>query len=350
MTPDRNAADADLDHAPVIEWGEALPDAQGTAARPLSYRAPRLAPRVFVLLSTYNGAAYLDAQLDSLLTQTHLNWTLFWRDDGSDDRTVAVLQQFAIKVGKDRCVRFAGEAGRLWPAASYMTLLRAVVPLLRQNDLIAFADQDDVWLPDKLARGVMALTTTDTSVGTLYCARLRVVDAELRQLRETNIHLDNYCFPASLTQNIATGCTVMLNRSAARLVAGSTFPSGTLHDWWCYLLITAAGGRVLADNEVVALYRQHDHNFVGMQATQARRAFAALRRGPAPFMATLRHHLAALVQNSSLLSVSARPVAVQLHSALQGGIRQRLRVLRLPALRRQGRLETLLFRLWFLIG
>ena len=76
-------------------------------------------------------------------------------------------------------------------------------------------------------------------------------------------------FPASLTQNVATGCTVMLNRAAARLVAASRPSTGTLHDWWAYLLVTAAGGRLIQDEEPVVLYRQHAQNLVGAPASMA---------------------------------------------------------------------------------
>ena len=86
-------------------------------------------------------------------------------------------------------------------------------------------------------------------------------------------------FPAALTQNVATGCTVMLNRPAARLVAASRPSTGTLHDWWAYLLVTAAGGRLVQDEEPVVLYRQHAQNLVGAPASMVSRAIAALRRG-----------------------------------------------------------------------
>lgn len=310
----------------------------------------RLASRVFILLATFNGARFLRAQLESLLTQTHQNWVLYWRDDGSDDDTVATLARFATMIGAGRCVRVLEPAGRIRPAASFMALLRAALPALGDADSVAFVDQDDVWLPDKLTRGFTALAEADADSPILYCARLLVVNARLGHLAETRISADRCGFPASLTQNVAAGCTIMLNRCGAALVAASTPPGASPHDWWCYLLITAAGGRILVDDAIVALYRQHGSNVIGAPPSQLRRAIAALRRGPGIFMNVLRQHVESLIAQPHLLSESSRSAVACLHRALGGGFRERLRALHLPGLRRQTRLETLLFRLWFLVG
>ena len=306
--------------------------------------------RVLILLSTYNGAAYLHQQLQSLSAQTHTDWIVYWRDDGSSDGTVGIMSEFAATVGDHRFVRVSEPTGRLWPTASFIALLQAALPAMGAADCVAFADQDDVWLPDKLARGVKALAGADVKAPTLYCARLAVVDANLRLSRATTITQRGAGFPAALTQNIATGCTVMLNGSAAKLIASSVLPCGTFHDWWSYLLVTAAGGRVLVDETVVALYRQHGSNFVGVPASQSRRAVAALERGPIAFMNLLRQHVQALVSRPDLVTEHNYRVLMRIHDALQANVLKKLAALCLPGLRRQGRLETLLFRIWFLIG
>ena len=306
--------------------------------------------RAFILLSTYNGAAYLREQLQSLVAQTHDSWILYWRDDGSSDATVSIMSEFAAAVGGDRCVRVTQPAGRVWPAASFMALLNAAVPSLGPRDSVAFADQDDVWRSDKLARGLAELAAADAVGPVLYCARLVVANADLVRLAVTNISQRECGFPASLTQNIAAGCTIMLNRHAAELVAGSVPPGSSSHDWWSYILVTAAGGRIVVDDTTVALYRQHRGNLIGIQPSQVRRAFAAMRRGRRMFMRALRQHVEALNAQSGLICETARPALLQIHAALHGSVRQRLSALRLPGLHRQTALETLVFRVWFLIG
>ena len=306
-------------------------------------------PRVAILLSTFNGEAFLREQLASLLSQTHENWVLYWRDDGSRDGTVAVMRDFSAAAGQGRCVQIVHPDSRQGVTASYMGLLAAVAPTLGDWDSVAFADQDDVWLPSKIERGLAALHREPMTRPALYSARQRLVDAALSPLG-TSRPTRAGGFPASLTQNIATGCTVMLNRAAARVVAASRPPPATLHDWWCYLVVSAAGGAVLQDDEAVVLYRQHAGNVVGCENSAWQRGIAAIRRGPGVFMAVLRQHVAALLANPDLLTDSARADLLVIDGALRGGWRPRVGALRRDGLARQSWAETLVFRTWFLFG
>jgi hypothetical protein len=229
-------------------------------------------------------------------------------------------------------------------------LLREVSAGLATDDAVAFADQDDIWLPNKLERGVTALNSVPRSKPALYCARQILVDAGLNRLGESATANGNIGFPAALTQNVATGCTVMLNRQAARLVAASTPPPSTMHDWWCYLVVTAAGGQLLHDAEPVVLYRQHECNLVGAPASRMARGLAAMRRGPRAFMSVLRQNVSALAAQPNLLTAQAREELHELETALRGGVLRRLRALGIRGLTRQSWLETMVFRCWFILG
>ncbi len=303
--------------------------------------------QVAILLSTHNGAPFLAAQLHSLLAQTHRAWVLYWRDDGSSDSTRAVVTSFLRTLGPGRFVEVESE-GRVGGTESFLRLLR--VAHAAGHCAVAFADQDDVWLPEKLARGVAALEGVPEGVPALYCGRQVLVDARLRHIALSLALRRKPAFLAALTQNIATGCTMMLNRIAVGLIGGSLPPAATIHDWWCYLVVSAAGGSVLADDEPVVLYRQHDGNAVGAPSTQFRRAVAALRRGPRPFMRVFRQHIAALAAQPHLLTGQCGAQVAALDRALHGGVLPRLMALRMPGLIRQTWPETALFRLWFLIG
>ena len=305
------------------------------------------APPVAVLLSTYDGARFLPQQLDSILQQSYPSWTMLWRDDGSVDATPSVMRAFGWQAGEERCRSVAGDAGHLGIAGSFLALLRQVP----HDTVVAFADQDDIWLPDKLQRGVAALAEVPPGQPALYCARQQLVDQDLVPLGLSPYRGNPTAFPAALTQNVATGCTVMLNPAAVRLVSASEPPPGTLHDWWSYLVVSAAGGRLIADPVPVVLYRQHPQNAVGTPHSTLRRGLRALRRGPDAFMQQFRHHIAGLAAYHDALSPSAvRDLAI-LERALAGGLPARcLALRRVGCLVRQTWLETLLFRLWFLIG
>ncbi len=306
------------------------------------------ATRVAILLSTYNGEQYLDAQLESLLRQTLADWVLYWRDDGSTDGTVAMMRAFMAGTGAGRCHAVASPPGRLGPTSSFMALLREAVLTDAGLDAVAFADQDDVWLPQKLELAVAALR--DDRRPTLYCSRQILVDKALQRIGLSATPRRPLQFPAALTQNIATGCTVVLNPAAARLVAGSHPPAATLHDWWSYLVVSAHGGRLVADTTPTVLYRQHGGNAVGAPASKRRRAIAALRRGPGVFMNVLRCHVAALRDHPDLLSPDAAAALDVVEAGLRGGLAQRLAALQRCALSRQTWQETLVFRCWFLVG
>ena len=137
---------------------------------------------------------------------------------------------------------------------------------------------------------------------------------------------------------------------AAELVGASAPPAVTLHDWWAYIVVSGAGGRIVYDPDPVVLYRQHEGNLVGVPSGWINRGWAALRRGPRVFMGTFRAHVAALQAQPDLLAAPARAQLDQVARALRGGVVARLRCLAMPGLRRQTTLETALFICWFLLG
>jgi glycosyltransferase involved in cell wall biosynthesis len=314
---------------------------------PASLQAGRQSgPHVAILLSTWNGATYLPEQLASFLRLTGPDWRVYWRDDGSDDRSADMVRAFAAAAGAGLVVERNDNRGRIGITASFLSLLRGAP----EGSIVAFADQDDVWLPEKLTRGVRALEDVQNGTPALYCARQSLVNATLKPIRLSARLTEPPGFPQALTQNIATGCTVMLNAEAVRLIAASHEPPATLHDWWCYLVITAAGGRVLIDDTPTVLYRQHAHNAVGVPLSTWKRAVAAVQRGPKVFMRTFRQHADALTDQPHLLTPAAREALDLISDGLHQGVRPRLRALGHPGLRRQSFAETQLFRLWFLLG
>src|SRR4051794_3680342 len=111
-------------------------------------------PLVAILLSTFDGARFLREQLHSYLGQTWHNWRLYWRDDGSLDESVGLLDAFAAEAANGHCIR-NGETAHLGAAGSFFALLRG--GLTGPAAFFAYSDQDDVWLPAKLSNGATAL-------------------------------------------------------------------------------------------------------------------------------------------------------------------------------------------------
>jgi hypothetical protein len=302
-------------------------------------------PHIAILLSTYNGARYLPEQLASFEHQTYDRWQLIWRDDGSRDDTTAIMRNFAERIGADRVREAACSGSHLGAAQSFLALLPEAI----RADAVAFADQDDVWLPEKLARAVAGLRSAGNTAY-LYCARQYLVDEQLQRRRLSIQPGSRPGFPASLTQNIVHGNTMVMNRAAADLVIRLPGPDGTVHDWWSYIVVTACGGKVEIDPEPVVLYRQHSGNLIGSPPSTTARAISAIRRGPGSFMAMMRRHVGQLEKFGDLLSEDAKRDVKRIERGLRGNLHQRLRAVTCPGLQRQTRMENILFRLWFMIG
>ncbi len=301
-------------------------------------------PCVAILLSIFNGERYLGEQLHSFTTQTHRNWRLYWRDDGSTDGSAALMAAFAKDLTGEQCRNLA-EDGQLRATGSFLALLR--IALQGEAAFFAFSDQDDVWLPEKLDHAVSALTRMAADRPAIYfCARM-LVDSALRPIGDTPALRRPPGFPAALTQNVIPGCCMVLNRAAAELIGAAEVPDSTWHDWWCYLIVSASDGLVICGTAADILYRQHPGNLVGEQRGFWSRAVGALRRGRGPFMSVFWRHVAALRARPDLLPNKTREMLRIIDHAGRKGLWARFKALRIPGFVRQTWWETLVFRLWF---
>lgn len=218
--------------------------------------------KLIVMLSAYNGEAYIREQLDSLLVQTLQGVEILVRDDGSTDGTCEILEEYA-KRGALRW--YAGS--NLGPSRSFWRLLQDAP----EADFYAFCDQDDVWDANKLEIAVSALTRLDASKPALYCGDVRVGDAKLGVLSEHMVRPAPTDYPQALLRNLAPGCTFVFNRAARELLRryDAERLGLELHDWTAYQVV-ACFGRVVYDPAPHMSYRQHGGNAIGANRTTAR--------------------------------------------------------------------------------
>jgi len=211
--------------------------------------------QVTVLMSTYNGSQFLQQQLNSLYEQTYPHIKILVRDDGSSDATNTIL---AHEQARGAIAQL--EAGaNLGATASFFTLLRHAAQT--QTAYVAFCDQDDVWQTNKIERAVSLLAEV-SDCPALYCSRLDIVNEQLEML-ELSVKPTKIGFGNALVENIAVGCTMVLNRKAIDLLCQQTLPNHVyVHDWWCYLVISCFGNVIFDDNPLIK-YRQHGGNVIG---------------------------------------------------------------------------------------
>ncbi|MFS0771532.1 glycosyltransferase family 2 protein [Sphingomonas sp. 1P08PE] len=217
--------------------------------------------KIDVALATFNGAAYLDAFLDSLDRQDYADVSLVVADDGSTDRTIELLRRRSGPSAK--IFPNEGDKGVIGNFNTALTLTAA--------DHVALADQDDVWLPGKLSRLSSLLSALEgQKLGpALVFSDLNVVDRDLEIIHRSFFasghksinacHLQDF-----IVSNHIPGCSMMVNRSLLDLAL--PIPSAVMmHDWWLALVAVTFGivGRI---EEPLVLYRQHGGNTLGAQA------------------------------------------------------------------------------------
>lgn len=214
---------------------------------------------VAVLMCTYRGARYIGRQLETIAAQTYPHWQLYVSDDGSDDTTLELLEQFRARGNEQRVHIYQGP--RRGFAGNFFSLIaRPEV----QADFYAFTDQDDEWHPSKLERAVNQLRRLPGDAPVLYGSRSELVDTHGRHLGFSRRCRRPSGFANALVQNIVSGNTMVLNHNALDLIrSAGTDLDVSAHDWWAYLLVTGSGGLMVYDPYPTIRYRQHERNLYG---------------------------------------------------------------------------------------
>lgn len=232
-------------------------------------RLPRASVPLSVALCTYNGERWIGQLLRSIAEQTRPPDELVIQDDGSDDETIRIIEDFTN--GAPFEVRLAQNATRLGSTANFAVALER-----SRGQFIALSDQDDIWYPTKLERLVGELELDPTVTMVLSDADLidedgrrlnrRLWDSRMvaRTLRRNAVVSERLLARRALT----TGCTMVIRRRA--LAAALPFPAALKdpvapmrHDRWISL-IAAAVGTVRAVPEPLLAFRVHQSQETGV--------------------------------------------------------------------------------------
>ncbi len=205
-------------------------------------------PLISVALCTYNGEQYLREQLDSLLAQTYQNIEIIAVDDASTDGTVALLQECAAR---DPRLHVIVNPENMGLRKNFERAMSAC-----NGSFIAPCDQDDVWLPDKLA----ALIEVIGDRAAAYCDS-EFVDEHLCPLHDamschaTPLSTDD---PAMFAAgNFVSGHAMLFRRDI--LSRALPIPDAFYYDWWLAAVSASAGGVVACRRQLVR-YRLHGGN------------------------------------------------------------------------------------------
>jgi rhamnosyltransferase len=213
--------------------------------------------KVLVLMSTYNGEQYLQQQIDSIITQKNIDVELIVRDDGSTDKTIDILKDYQQK---GLLSYYAGE--NLKPQYSFLHLLRHAP----ECKYYAFADQDDVWLEDKLYSGIKEIYSFDNQPA-IYTCQTQMTNQYLEKIPTPRLH--PICtFGESLVYAYASGCTMVFNNALRTIITSYKPTFIDMHDWWIMSIAAAMKAHIVFDNNAHILYRQHSKNVKGLNDTK----------------------------------------------------------------------------------
>lgn len=217
-------------------------------------------PSVAVLLAAYNGARWIEEQLDSIRAQKNINVSIFISVDVSSDETQCICDRYAQKYSN---VHILPPADRFGGAA------KNFYRLIKDTDFtpyayIAFSDQDDIWYPDKLLKATTVLSGEEFDAYSSNViafwpdGRRALVDKAQPQVAW------DYLFEAA-----GPGCTYVLGRPLADAFKRTLIrywdkaQSISLHDWYCYAFARSNGYQWFIDPNPGMDYRQHNSNQLG---------------------------------------------------------------------------------------
>jgi glycosyltransferase involved in cell wall biosynthesis len=292
-------------------------------------RSPR---RISVALCTFNGGRFLEAQLESILAQSRQPTEIVACDDGSTDQTLAILDGFRQRAPFP--VRIEHNQGTLGSTKNFEKAIG-----LCTGELIATSDQDDVWLPDKLA--LLAAAFDDASAPGLVFSDAEVVDEALRPLGHTmweSIRFgrrarrtvrEGRWFDLLLRQWLVTGATMMFRADLRRAVL--PIPESWIHDGWCAIIVGALAPLGLVERPLLR-YRQHATQQIGGKKLTLRELYAKARElGPVHYRLAYERFLLARERLQSVAGQVRDPKYLALLDEKVGHEKRRLEIISDPS-------------------
>ncbi len=219
---------------------------------------------VDILMATYNGAQFLEEQLQSLLDQTYSDWNLIIHDDGSEDDTFSIIKAFQQKDSRIELLEdgivFKSSSANFMHLLSYSTI----------GQLVIFCDQDDIWLSNKLEVLVKTIMP-ESGPCAVYCNSYLMQGTKVSAAMATLFERTNLRNSLFLNSGVQ-GNSLMVNRQLLNLL--KEFPDFIyMHDH--FITIAALTfGKVIPVNIPLMHYRQHAGNVTGnVESSYYKRVF-----------------------------------------------------------------------------
>ena len=221
---------------------------------------------IAILMSAYNGAAYIREQIDSLLAQTCQDFVVYIRVDGSTDGTTEIVDEYAKKYS-DKIKHLDVGGNNLGCGQSFMWLLEHT-----EADYYMYCDQDDVWLPTKVEETLAKMREHDeTGHKDVPCVvftdaiitddKMNVMYDSLWKSNHRNPEDAKDVYRYAVYRQAALGCTMMFNNKTRNVALSvKTFPDERGQHDRLLVFLCAKLGEVDYVDEALIKYRQHGNN------------------------------------------------------------------------------------------
>lgn len=214
---------------------------------------------IAVVMSTYNGEKFLKEQIDSILSQTYKDFTLYIRDDGSTDGTLDLLEQYA----DSRIYIIKGE--NKGPSASFFDLLKEA----KDAEYVFLSDQDDVWFPEKIEKMLPKITPFE-NIPAMVFSDFTMINEYGTQTASSYTKHAALCVSEGevelakvIAQPFVFGCASVINKALLDIVIEPP-QNIEMHDCWISQSAAAVGKLIYMPQQTIA-HRFHSSNATGRE-------------------------------------------------------------------------------------
>jgi teichuronic acid biosynthesis glycosyltransferase TuaG len=202
-------------------------------------------PEVSVIMPNYNGANYLIASISSLLRQTFTDWELVLIDDCSTDRSWNIIQSYATRIPKIKCIK---NAKRVGPGAARNKGLE-----LATGRFIAFLDSDDLWPSDRLTHQISFMK--DKKIAMSFGDYNRIDHSGDNVLKEVHEKKETIKFTDLLGNPLLSISTLMIDRTKIKILP--RFPENIwrAEDYMFHLELLRLAHKAIRIPKLLAHYR-----------------------------------------------------------------------------------------------
>lgn len=168
--------------------------------------------RCLILMTSFNGEKFIGQQIESICKQSFKNWRLLIRDDGSKDGTISIIRSYIAEDSRIKLIE--NNTAQHGAYLNFWTLIK-YARSLPAYDYYFFADQDDIWLPDKLEKMTAAIDDK-RDIPVLAYADMEVIDGEnksvYKSLNEIVGLSEKGSYSEFFVHGYVSGCAAVINR------------------------------------------------------------------------------------------------------------------------------------------